>query len=83
MIQYCRHCIHCVAQDEDYAVCGKRNETVKRNTARNACKEFDFCETDAFYVFRGLDVNEAKYRPRMHKEKQHDGQLKLNFEEES
>ena len=65
MIHYCRYCTHCIAQDENEAVCEEKNEMVKKTTIRNGCKSFDFCEID------------ARYHPREPKKKQCDGQMSL------
>lgn len=77
MKHYCRYCIHCIAQDEDEAVCEERNIMVKKTSVRDACKLFDFCEIDAFYFNRSDNLEDAKYKPRMPRKKQCDGQMTL------
>lgn len=77
MNHYCRYCSHCIAQDENEAVCEKNNEMVKKTTIRNGCKSFDFCEIDAFYFNRSDNPEDAKYHPRNPKKKQCDGQMSL------
>lgn len=52
MKHYCRYCIHCIAQDETEAVCEEHNIIIKKTSVREACKEFGFCEIDAFYIAR-------------------------------
>lgn len=77
MIHYCRYCTHCIAQDENEAVCEEKNEMVKKTTIRNGCKSFDFCEIDAFYFDRSDNPEDARYHPREPKKKQCDGQMSL------
>lgn len=77
MIHYCRYCIHCIAQNENEGVCEETNEMVKKTAIRNACKLFDFCEIDAFYFNRSGNPEDAKYKTRIPKKKQCDGQISL------
>ncbi len=77
MKHYCRYCIHCIAQDEDEAVCEERNIMVKKTSVRDACKLFDFCEIDAFYFNRSDNPEDARYKPRTPRKKQCDGQITL------
>ena len=65
MEHYCRYCIHCIAQDETEAVCEELNIIVKKTSIRNACKSFDFCEIDAFYICRGGTPENCRYKPRI------------------
>ncbi len=75
--QYCRYCIHCIAQDETEGVCEKTNQMVKKTSIRDGCRTFDFCEIDAFYFNRSGNPEDGKYHPRVPKKKQCDGQLSL------
>ena len=77
MNKYCRYCAHCFVQDEEQAVCGKTNRMVNKRTIRNACMSFEFCEIDAFYFNRSENPMDAVYKPRRPKNKQCDGQLKM------
>ena len=74
---YCKYCSHCIGQNESTGLCEKKNEMVKRTSIRNACTDFDFCETDAFYYNRTDNPEEAKYKPREAKVKECDGQVSL------
>ena len=77
MKQYCRYCLHCIAQDEVEGVCEKTNQMVKKTSIRNACSLFDFCEIDAFYFNRSDNPEDAKYQPRVPKKTQCYGQMSL------
>ncbi len=77
MKQYCRYCSHCIAQDECEGVCEETNQIVKKTSVRNACTLFAFCEIDAFYFNRSSNPEDAKYKPRIPKKKQCDGQMSL------
>ncbi len=77
MKHYCRYCIHCIAQDETEAVCEELNIMIKKTSVRDACQLFDFCEIDAFYICRNGNPEECKYKPRITKKKQCDGQMTL------
>lgn len=77
MNHYCRYCSHCIAQGGDEAVCEENNEMVKKTSVRNGCKQFVFCEIDAFYFNRSDNPEDAKYHPREPKKKQCDGQISL------
>lgn len=77
MKHYCRYCIHCIAQDETEAVCKELNIMIKKTSVRDACKLFDFCEIDAFYICRSENPEECKYKSRIPKKKQCDGQISL------
>ena len=50
---------------------------MKKTSVRNACTEFDFCETDAFYFDRTDNPEDAKYKPREIRKKECDGQISL------
>lgn len=77
MIQYCRYCSNCIAQDDTYGICESTNQVVKKTTVRQGCKLFAFCEVDAFYFNRSDNPDDARYQPRKPKKKQCDGQIKL------
>mgnify|MGYP006916346775 CR=1 FL=1 len=77
MKHYCRYCLHCIGQGESTGLCEKKNEMVKRTSIRDACRDFDFYEIDAFYYNRIDNPEDAKYRPRETKSKECDGQLSL------
>lgn len=77
MKHYCRYCSHCIGQDESIGLCEKKNETIKRTSIRNACIDFNFCETDAFYYNRSDNPEDAKYKLREPKNKECVGQLSL------
>ncbi len=79
MKHYCRYCIHCIAQDETEAVCEEHNIIIKKTSVREACKEFGFCEIDAFYIARkgGKNPEECKYHPRVPRKTQCDGQISI------
>ena len=58
MKQYCRYCVHLAAGNGTW--CSKHEKEMSDSTAKrvNHCKDFDFCEIDAF------GENLAGYRPR-------------------
>lgn len=61
MKQYCRYCGYCVAEPvyENTSWCDKKQKDISSNSCKteNHCKEFVFCEIDAFDP-------EKKYKPR-------------------
>ena len=61
MKHYCRYCIHCIAQDETEAVCEELSIMIKKTSVRDACKLFDFCEVDAFYICRSENPEAVSY----------------------
>ena len=65
MKQYCRYCAHLCAGDIPY--CSVKEQTMSESSAKrvNQCRDFVFCEIDAFYQTDG-------YRPR--KVKANDGE---------
>lgn len=77
MKQYCRYCSNCVGVDENLGWCEKRLEEVFKTSIKNACTDFNFCEIDAFYYNRSDNPNDAKYKPRKHREMQIQGQISL------
>lgn len=77
MKHYCRYCSHCVGVDESLGWCEEHNVEVSKTSIRNACTGFDFCEINAFYYNRSNNSEDAKYKPRVAKKKQCDGQLSL------
>lgn len=83
MIQYCRYCGNCVGQTDDWGICEIKNEEVSKTSIRNACKDFDFCEIDAFYYTRSDNPDDAIYKPRdkykQRAKKQCDGQMRLEI----
>ena len=58
MKQYCRYCAHLAYGNGTW--CSKHKKEMSDNTAKrvNHCKDFDFCEIDAFCE------NLAGYHPR-------------------
>ena len=58
MAQYCRYCIHLATGNGIW--CGKHEKILSESYAKcpNRCKDFDFCEIDAFME------NHRPYRPR-------------------
>ena len=58
MTQYCRYCINLAAGNGTW--CSKHEKEMSDSTAKrvNHCKDFDFCEIDAF------GENLAGYHPR-------------------
>lgn len=64
MQQYCRYCSNCVGQTDNWGICKTRNEAVNKYSIRNACRDFDFCEVDAFYYTRSDNPDDAIYKPR-------------------
>ena len=58
MKQYCRYCINLAAGNGTW--CEKRQKEMSDSTAKrvNHCKDFDFCEIDAFG--ENLDLTEVK-----------------------
>ena len=78
---YCRYCTQAVAQSEEIAWCEYQRKMVGKYAHLSACKGYEFCRIDAFYAFRGLEVNDPKalYTPRT--EKANDGE-QLNLLEE-
>ena len=58
MTQYCRYCVNLVAGNGTW--CEKRQKEMSDSAAKrvNHCKDFDFCEIDAFCE------NLAGYHPR-------------------
>ena len=58
MKQYCRYCAHLACGNGTW--CSKRNKEMSDSAAKrvNHCKDFDFCEIDAFCE------NLAGYHPR-------------------
>lgn len=85
MNQYCRYCSHFCIGNGNYCEAKGTNPTDSYAKSVNHCKEFDFCEIDAYYAWRTGDPDKAIYRPRgkyKHREKrmkQCDGQIKLDF----
>ena len=78
MNHYCRYCIYCNGYDEYYGYRNKRNEEVSIKSVKNSCKDFEFCEVDAFYYNRSDNPEDAIYKPRAPKKKQQcDGQMKM------
>ncbi len=58
MTQYCRYCINLAAGNGTW--CSKHKKEMSDSTAKrvNHCKDFDFCEVDAF------GENPRPYHPR-------------------
>jgi len=77
----CRYCTQTVAQSDDYAWCEYKRQMVGKYAKKTSCSGYEFCRIDAFYAFRGLEVNDPKalYTPR--KMKADDGE-QLNLLEE-
>ncbi|MBO6105864.1 MAG: hypothetical protein J6O99_08195 [Methanobrevibacter sp.] len=64
MKQYCRYCGYCIAETDFVGVswCDKKQKEMSTKSAKteNHCKDFLFCEIDAFNP-------ENKYKPRQKK----------------
>ena len=69
MVQYCRYCVWSCATYEDALYCEyeyPKKGFLKKNAIRNKCKHFEFNKVDAFYAWRGLDIDDRRawYKPR-------------------
>lgn len=75
MKQYCRYCSNCHCGDVVY--CDVKQKTMSEEKAKrvNHCRDFDFCELDVFY---DGDMDKV-YKPREPKQKQCDGQMRLEI----
>ena len=64
MKQYCRYCGYCIAETDFVGVswCDKKQKEISSQSAKaeNHCKDFVFCEIDAFNP-------ENKYKPKLQK----------------
>lgn len=60
MKQYCRYCAHIVTGNGTW--CSKKEKELAESTAKsvNHCKEFEFCEIDAFFETDGYKPRERK-----------------------
>ena len=63
MKQYCRYCSHLCAGNGIW--CGAKEKEVAESTAKSAnhCKQFEFCETDAFFETNGYKERFKKKTP--------------------
>ena len=75
MKQYCRYCGYCIAETdfENVSWCDKKEKEISSASAKriNKCKDFVFCEIDAF------NNESGKYKPRTSKPKKDNLQLSL------
>lgn len=70
MKQYCRYCTALVTGNGIYCETFAKEKSEASAKAVNHCKEFEFCEIDAF------DLNK-RYKPREPKKSTDNGQLSL------
>lgn len=75
MKQYCRYCAYCIGETdfENVSWCDKKEKEMSSSTAKSAnnCKDFVFCEIDAFNNENG------RYKPRVKKAKKSTAQPSL------
>ena len=75
MKQYCRYCGYCIAETDFVGVswCDKKEKEMSSKSAKteNHCKDFVFCEIDAF------NPESGKYKPREKKVTVNDNQPSL------
>ena len=58
MKQYCRYCIHCYTGNGNWCDAKEKEYSDSYFKSVNNCKQFEFCEIDAFFE------NEKPYKPR-------------------